>query len=236
MNATLNQAIHVLTTLRAKMEAFCDGETHDRLQDLIDSGIFFDLMEVKHPLAIDREEFRRFIGVEALPLRDAFNIPVNFDQNTHNVLQHCQWAYQDDPADYPVTPHLYTGKGNVLCVPVGWKRVTNVVTEWAKKNLVPAGFRETLIAACSTDKSGAYICPIPVPVPAGGPSFGGVDFRNWIVYRDRKGRMHLMLYGLTPKMLEAEIDGCMIRGGNSPLYIKKRDMFIAMLHPQTKEG
>src|SRR3989344_6925950 len=232
MNATLDQAIHLLTALRDKLCEIDPGNVHRRLKDLFDSGIIFDIMEIKCPMSIDRDKFRHQLGLQPLPLRGAFTVKTNFNHYVNELLHTILWRFQYDYDDYPTIPRSYRGKGKALCVPVGWKTIHGATVKWLEKKFVLAGFLETLVVANETQKPGAYICPIPVSMPEAGPGVSGITLKHWVILRDREGAMFLLLEEFTTEMLTSDRDSFYLPVGKGVVEIKKRDVFIVLLYPQ----
>lgn len=234
MQASLDQIAHLLATLKVKLG---DKDPYERLRDLFDSGLLFDVMETQDPMALDRERVREILGLPRLPHPRPFQVEVNFGQNVHNLLQQVLWKYQHNSIDFPKTNGLFTAqKRKVLCVPLETTAtIPETIRYWGEKSFAPAGFRETLIAATSTNAQGVYICPIPITHSAEGPTVSGVDFKYWIILRDRKGAMYLLINGLSSEVRTNSTDAIFVKAGRAFLRVKKRDLFLVMLNNKDNE-
>ncbi len=136
-NATLGQGAHILTLIGQK------DKDKDFLTALIGSGLLADLLDLDDPASINREEFRKVLGLGPLELR----ISVNYGRSLDEMKKAGNYDWMND--DITAERFPIKGEGIKELVPelIHFNRSIssdNALAELDKMGLRPATIEELL--------------------------------------------------------------------------------------------
>ena len=136
-NATLGQGAHILTLIGQK------DKDKDFLTALIGSGLLADLLDLDDPAAINREEFRKVLGLGPLELR----ISVNYGRSLDEMKKAGNYDWMND--DITAERFPIKGEGIKELVPelIHFNRSIssdNALADLDKMGLRPATIEELL--------------------------------------------------------------------------------------------